>query len=142
MGDPSIVTRLPEHLSRAEKSGIEKLYKFMPYPPVHSNSQGEGAELRRRVDALLTQGELYFPTASQLNDPFELTPHIHLKQDTEALGEIVKHLPEYAQLRQITRQQRRQSSGSHPGFLFDLLYIEGFSRFRSSNVFWVRMFQV
>jgi len=43
--------------------------------PADGNFADLHRELRRRVEALISNGELYFPTAAELNDPFEGSPH-------------------------------------------------------------------
>ena len=59
--------------SNANENGVRTLYKFMQYPP-----DGQAPELNRkrrsRVEALLRNGDVYFPTAAELNDPFEASP--------------------------------------------------------------------
>jgi len=86
--------------SNAYENGVRTLYKYMRYPP--DGDQPEvNRELRRRVEALLRDGEAYFPTAAELNDPFEAQPRFRAKQGppeelfdhySKALREI--HAPE------------------------------------------------
>jgi hypothetical protein len=63
--------------SQAHRDGIRTLYKYMPYPP-QTQQTADALERRRRVEALLHRGELYFATASELNDPFEAAPRFHV----------------------------------------------------------------
>jgi hypothetical protein len=63
----------PQH-NHAARNGIRTLYRFMEYPQDGNNPVGN-AERRRRLEALLIEGELYWPTAAQFNDPFEAKPH-------------------------------------------------------------------
>jgi len=53
-------------------------------------------ELRKRVEALLLKGELYFPTAIQLNDPFEAAPHFRIPDGSpeEVLATLAQPLRE------------------------------------------------
>jgi hypothetical protein len=44
--------------------------------PIDGTSSIDKVECRRRVEALLHNGELYFATARELNDPFESSPHM------------------------------------------------------------------
>jgi hypothetical protein len=64
-----------EKTSQAYKDGIRTLYKYMSYP-IYGTSSIDKVECRRRVEALLHNGELYFATARELNDPFEASPHM------------------------------------------------------------------
>jgi hypothetical protein len=47
--------------------------------PKDGAAPGENAERRQRVEALLLDGELYFATARELNDPFEAAPHFRIR---------------------------------------------------------------
>lgn len=67
--------------SLAYNDGVRTLYKFMSYP-INGASPKDNAERRRRVDALLCNGELYFATAQELNDPFEASPHFRFPNTT------------------------------------------------------------
>lgn len=64
-----------EKTSQAYKDGIRTLYKYMSYP-IDGTSSIDKTECRRRVEALLQNGELYFANARELNDPFEVSPHM------------------------------------------------------------------
>ena len=68
-----------------QQDQVRTLYKFMSYP-VDGAAPAENAERRRRAEALLREGELYFATARELNDPFEAAPHFQMpdmgKDDT------------------------------------------------------------
>jgi hypothetical protein len=66
--------------SYAHEDGVRTLYKFMRYP-LDGKCPVANGELRRRVDALISQGELYFPTAAQLNDPFEASPLFQIRDE-------------------------------------------------------------
>jgi hypothetical protein len=69
--------------SYAHKDGVGTLYKFMRYPTLSPDS----SELRGRVERLITQGEIYFPLARQLNDPFEASPIFgHADKDVMLAG--------------------------------------------------------
>lgn len=70
-----------EKTSQAHKDGVRTLYKFMSYPR-DSTASVDNAELCRRVDALLRDGELYFATARELNDPFEASPHFQMPENS------------------------------------------------------------
>jgi hypothetical protein len=61
-------------MTDAAKNGVSALYRFTPYPP-DGKSPTHHQKQRRRVEALIIDGELYFPTAAQLNDPFEARPN-------------------------------------------------------------------
>lgn len=63
----------------AYKEGVPTLYKFMSYPS-DGTASINNAERRRRVDALLRDGELYFATAHEMNDPFEAAPHFRIPE--------------------------------------------------------------
>lgn len=65
--------------STARKDGVDKLYKFMSYPPDNTGSR-DNIEQRRRVVSLLRDGELYLPLAKQMNDPFEAAPHFRISE--------------------------------------------------------------
>jgi|SRR5450759_1690371 hypothetical protein len=81
-----------EKTSPAYKDGVRSLYKFMTYPAIGTNSI-DNAERRRRVDALLRDGELYFATARELNDPFEAAPHFRTHGTTS--DDILEVLSRY-----------------------------------------------
>ena len=66
-----------ENSSTAHKDGVHTLYKFMSYPK-DGTAPFDNTERRRRVEALLRNGELYFATARELNDPFEAAPHLRI----------------------------------------------------------------
>jgi hypothetical protein len=68
-----------ENSSTAHKDGVRTLYKFMSYPR-DGTAPIENAERRKRVEALLCDGELYFATARELNDPFEAAPHFRIPE--------------------------------------------------------------
>ncbi len=51
-----------ETISMAHKDGLRTLYKFMAYPKDGAAPNGN-AERRKRVEALLRDGEFYFATA-------------------------------------------------------------------------------
>jgi hypothetical protein len=50
-------------MTDAAKNGVSALYRFTPYPP-DGKSPTHHQEQRRRVEALIIDGELYFPTAA------------------------------------------------------------------------------
>ncbi len=66
----------------AGRNGVRTLYRFMRYP-----SGDAGHEARDRVLKLIQHGELYFPLARQLNDPFEAAPRFRVP---EALDELLQ----------------------------------------------------
>lgn len=65
----------------AYDDGVRTLYKFMQYP-VDGRSPELHRDLRGRVEALISPGELYFPTGAELNDPFEGSPHFRAHEGT------------------------------------------------------------
>jgi|GEM_PF-3580970 len=58
--------------------------------PADGPSPAENAEYRRRVEALLRGGELYFATAKELNDPFDAAPHFRIPSAHEELLKAVE----------------------------------------------------
>lgn len=70
-----------EKTSLAHRDGVRTLYKFMSYP-TDGTAANYNTERRRRVEALLRHGELYFATAQELNDPFEASPHFRFPNIT------------------------------------------------------------
>lgn len=70
-----------EKTSQAHMDGVRTLYKFMSYP-IDGTAPKDNAERRRRAEALLRHGELYFATAQELNDPFEASPHFRFPNTT------------------------------------------------------------
>lgn len=74
-----------EKLPTARKDEVDTLYKFMSYPPDNTDSR-DNIEQRRRVVSLLRDGELYFPWAKQMNDPFEAAPHFRIPGITDEKG--------------------------------------------------------
>jgi hypothetical protein len=54
----------------------------MPFPPL-SDTTAEAEERRRRVERFIAHGELYLPTATQFNDPFEASPQFRIPRNAE-----------------------------------------------------------
>jgi Protein of unknown function (DUF2971) len=78
----------PPTTSYAGTDGIHTLYKFMRYPYIAKDDlTPDIKEKRRRVESLLASGELYFPTARQLNDPFESSPHFKIPESPKEAKE-------------------------------------------------------
>jgi hypothetical protein len=73
-----------EKTSQAYKDGVRTLYKFMSYP-IDGSASVNNTESRRRVEVLLRDGELYFATARELNDPFEAAPHFRMPGTDDVL---------------------------------------------------------
>jgi hypothetical protein len=56
----------------------------MCYPPSVDSSENAN-EIRRRANALVRSGEIYFARAEQLNDPFEASPHFYSPRTRDGL---------------------------------------------------------
>src|SRR5258707_11123293 len=80
----------------ARDDGVRTLYRYMSFPPSVDSSEIANA-VRRRADALVSSGELYFARAEQLNDPFEASPHFFFPRTPEGL-------PDYESLSATLRQ--------------------------------------
>ena len=65
-----------EHYEFAAECGKSTLYKFRPF---------KSGEHRKWVHEIVADHKIYFPRASQLNDPFDLAPVIRLKRDRAAV---------------------------------------------------------
>src|SRR4051794_31175439 len=72
--------------SDARHDGVLTLFKFMGYPLSDSTPHSDRMTRRGRVETLLRNGELYFPTAQELNDPFETSPHFQVSGSPEELA--------------------------------------------------------
>lgn len=79
----------------ANDDGVRTLYRYVSYPPLADPSPN-AAELRRRADALVKSGELYFARAEQLNDPFEAAPQFFSPRTPEGS-------PDYESLKSALR---------------------------------------
>jgi hypothetical protein len=79
----------------AHDEGIRTLYRYMPFPPL-SDPGSDANGRRQRVEDFLMLGDLYLPSASQFNDPFEASPlfRIPRRADGSIDSDVyIYHLP-------------------------------------------------
>lgn len=85
-----------DNRTNANDDGVRTLFRYVSYPALGDQSPN-AIELRRRADALVKLGELYFARAEQLNDPFEASPQFFSPRTPEGS-------PDYESLKASLRQ--------------------------------------
>lgn len=96
-----------ETTSFAGEDGVYTLFKFMSYPTKKHGCPSD-VDRRKWVEDLLTDGELYFPTAPQMNDPFEVSPDFYLENESseEMYKRFSQHLTgTYAPLNNLSERK-------------------------------------